>query len=174
MVFLIQNSQNRDSAAIQVKLDELIRTGAVQNSFVGIEHLSADSIVVQPVDQRPERGELLILDDCGVVERPNERPAALEFDQQPLVVDVEAQGLRSGMQVGAVDEESEPARDGRREHISACPTRSNALPHEVWLLVAEGGAGAASMLPLTRSAYARHVGSDACEGSFNRLGFQSV
>ena len=44
MVFLIQNSQNRDSAAIQVKLDELIRTGAVRNSFVGIEHLSDDEI----------------------------------------------------------------------------------------------------------------------------------
>jgi low affinity Fe/Cu permease len=44
MVFLIQNSQNRDSAAIQVKLDELIRTGAVQNTFVGIEHLTADEL----------------------------------------------------------------------------------------------------------------------------------
>ena len=44
MVFLIQNSQNRDSAAIQVKLDELIRTGAAQNSFVGIEHLTAEEL----------------------------------------------------------------------------------------------------------------------------------
>ena len=44
MVFLIQNSQNRDSAALQVKLDELIRTSSVRNSFVGIEHLSDDEI----------------------------------------------------------------------------------------------------------------------------------
>jgi low affinity Fe/Cu permease len=44
MVFLIQNSQNRDGAAIQAKLDELIRTSAAQNSFVGIEHLTDEEI----------------------------------------------------------------------------------------------------------------------------------
>jgi low affinity Fe/Cu permease len=44
MVFLIQNSQNRDSAAIQVKLDELIRVSAARNSFVGIEHLTNDEL----------------------------------------------------------------------------------------------------------------------------------
>jgi low affinity Fe/Cu permease len=44
MVFLIQNSQNRDSASIQVKLDEIIRNSKVRNSFVGIEHLTDDEI----------------------------------------------------------------------------------------------------------------------------------
>jgi low affinity Fe/Cu permease len=44
MVFLIQNSQNRDSAAIQVKLDEIIRTGHASNRLVGIEHLTDDEL----------------------------------------------------------------------------------------------------------------------------------
>jgi low affinity Fe/Cu permease len=44
MVFLIQNSQNRDNAAIQVKLDELIRVSTVKNMFVGIERLSDEEL----------------------------------------------------------------------------------------------------------------------------------
>jgi low affinity Fe/Cu permease len=44
MVFLIQNSQNRDNAAIQVKLDELIRSSQAKNLFVGIEHLTDNEI----------------------------------------------------------------------------------------------------------------------------------
>jgi low affinity Fe/Cu permease len=40
MVFLIQNTQNRDSEAVQAKLDELILTSTADNDFVGIEQLS--------------------------------------------------------------------------------------------------------------------------------------
>ena len=41
MVFLIQNSQNRDAAAMQAKLDELIRAlRDARNEFIGIEHLT--------------------------------------------------------------------------------------------------------------------------------------
>ncbi|UXN58281.1 low affinity iron permease family protein [Phyllobacterium zundukense] len=44
MVFLIQNTQNRDGAAIQAKLDELILSGVGLNEFVGIERLTEKEV----------------------------------------------------------------------------------------------------------------------------------
>jgi low affinity Fe/Cu permease len=45
MVFLVQNSQNRDAAAIQAKLDEIIRAVAdAREHFIGIEHLTDQEI----------------------------------------------------------------------------------------------------------------------------------
>ena len=45
MVFLIQNSQNRDAAAMQAKLDELLRAvDKAREQFIGIEHLTDDQI----------------------------------------------------------------------------------------------------------------------------------
>ena len=44
MVFLIQNTQNRDSKAMQLKLDELIRSTTARNAFVDLEDLSDEEL----------------------------------------------------------------------------------------------------------------------------------
>lgn len=45
MVFLIQNTQNRDAAAMQAKLDELLRAvGKARDEFIGVEHLTERQI----------------------------------------------------------------------------------------------------------------------------------
>ena len=45
MVFLIQNSQNRDTEALQIKLDELIRAiEGADNSLLNLEELEAEDL----------------------------------------------------------------------------------------------------------------------------------
>lgn len=65
MVFLIQNTQNRDTAAIQIKLDELIRsTRGAHNALLDLEELDQDELDVfharyekLAADARKELGE---------------------------------------------------------------------------------------------------------------------
>jgi len=45
MVFLLQNTQNRDNRAIQIKLDELLRgVKGARTSLVNLEEMSDDEL----------------------------------------------------------------------------------------------------------------------------------
>ena len=45
MIFVLQNTQNRDNKALQAKLDELILTSRyAENRFIGIEHLDEQEL----------------------------------------------------------------------------------------------------------------------------------
>ena len=83
MVFLIQNSQNRDSAAIQVKLDELIRVSTARNSLVGIEHLTDEELedIRSKCEQRAEAekdGHRAVTRTGNKVRKAAERAVAAE------------------------------------------------------------------------------------------------
>lgn len=60
MVFLIQNSQNRNGEAIQAKLDESIRGSTARNSFVGIERLTDEELdkVREKCERRAKAGKI--------------------------------------------------------------------------------------------------------------------
>ncbi len=58
MVFLIQNTQNRDNGALHAKLDELIRAMVdADNEFIGIEHLTDRELkaILRRVEQNAHR-----------------------------------------------------------------------------------------------------------------------
>jgi low affinity Fe/Cu permease len=58
-VFLIQNSQNRDGAAIQAKLDEILRAlDTARTEFVGIEHLTDHQLSALRTALEKEVGQL--------------------------------------------------------------------------------------------------------------------
>src|SRR5580704_9636962 len=47
MIFLIQNTQNRDSTALQLKVDELLRAvRGAQNAFINLEGLKEEDLTL--------------------------------------------------------------------------------------------------------------------------------
>ena len=71
MVFLIQNSQNRDAAAMQAKLDELIRAlEEARGEFIGIEHRTDREI--QEIRAELEK-------ECAAEERAGGKPPSSTY-----------------------------------------------------------------------------------------------
>ncbi|GJE45687.1 low affinity iron permease family protein [Methylobacterium soli] len=88
MVFLIQNTQNRDGAAIQAKLDELIRASAAQNRYIGIESLTEEELA-DLRDRCATRAQVSKLDE---VQEAAER-AEIEADRKACAAAQRASGL---------------------------------------------------------------------------------
>jgi low affinity Fe/Cu permease len=75
MVFLIQNSQNREGEALQAKLDELIRAlDAAENRFIGLERRTEKEIEELREETEPEGVELP--DEMGTTHGPQQNIAA--------------------------------------------------------------------------------------------------
>jgi len=89
---------------IHVALD-LASAGGV-DEFLGRLGDDRVAVVVEPVDQRTDRGILLILDQRSVVKGADQSTLALELAQQALVVDVESKRFGGGVEVCAVNEQS--------------------------------------------------------------------
>ena len=72
MVFLIQNAQNRDAAAMQAKLDELLRAvGKARDRFIGVEHLTEREIelIRSALEREARSGAHQSKDVKGTVDR---------------------------------------------------------------------------------------------------------
>ena len=103
---------------VHVALD-LAAAGLV-DEFLGRLGDDRIAVVVEPVDQRADRGIFLILDHRGVIERAQQIAARLEFAQQLLVVDVEAERFGGGVKIGAVNEQMRFFRRGLSWCVSHC------------------------------------------------------
>jgi len=71
MVFLIQNTQNRDAKAMHLKLDELLRgVEGARTSMVDLEDLSDEELkkLQEDFQRLRERGPSLVSDDLEQIE----------------------------------------------------------------------------------------------------------
>ncbi len=85
MVFLIQNTQNRDSKALHLKLDELIRSSkTARDSFLALDDLSDDALVELDKqfktihDKLPQSEQLMKIHDRIAAERQRRNPGVVK------------------------------------------------------------------------------------------------
>ncbi len=88
---------------VHVALD-LAAAGGV-GKFLGRLGDHGVAIVVEPVDQGPDRGIFLVLDQRGVVEGAHQDALLGEEFEEALVVDVKAECAGGGVEIRAVDEQ---------------------------------------------------------------------
>jgi low affinity Fe/Cu permease len=87
MVFLMQNTQNRDTASIQIKLDELIRANEnARNTMLSLENLTEEQL------QRIKASFARLADQPVVVQQKPDSEAAGETADQPQELVVDAAG----------------------------------------------------------------------------------
>jgi low affinity Fe/Cu permease len=92
MIFLIRNAQNRESEAVQLKLDELIRaTKEAQNTLLDIEELSEEDL--DRIKARFERLARKARDESSAGQTEFIRP---EGHQDPAVIAQSNPGARPG------------------------------------------------------------------------------
>ena len=81
MVFLIQNTQNRDSRALHMKLDELIiYTKGADNSFVDLENVSDEELDALEAQFHRLAKQLGHEDIVGQVQPASERRSRVQRD----------------------------------------------------------------------------------------------
>jgi low affinity Fe/Cu permease len=107
MVFLIQNSQNRDTRALQIKMDEMIRaTEGASNVLMNLEDMSESEM-----NRLHERY-------CALAERARELGVDIDWDKD------EGGRPTSTPRIASVKKHHEPAEGGKPKR----PARKRASP----------------------------------------------
>src|SRR6185436_8358392 len=91
---------------------------------VFLERLGDDRepVVVEPVDQRAQGRELLLLRQRRIIEGAHQHAFAREELEQALVVDVELQALGGAIEVGSVDKKRNSLL-GVEQHMASTQNR---------------------------------------------------